>query len=724
MDEIDQILQDTTPQAATAGAAPSTDEIDSILGEMPVVDDIFGTEVPEDFNGADPSRAINKSPLTALDRFNLGLGNVPGNIKYLAKRFDEVQPINGTQELAVRDAGKWYRVDPGTGTPKDPWELAKDYAQNLHKIPLDAAHKVIDWTLNPEELVGDVADIGGTVGTTAIGAAAAAPLLPASGPVGYAAGAGMTSAALRTSLGRIAGTYDATPSEQAWDIAFESILNAGGAKVALHVKPTAKWVANKLDGIADAFKETAVAKGISDAASLPKAGMKKLFSAFSVGEDNFDTMLQHTPQVKAAMNDAYGRTGSNTAAYHDDITMNQVEHVKNFAQNTRKTLSMIYDRMSNKILNSVDDNFSANYDEAIHGSYSEALQSGIGKITVNGQTLVGAEAVEYLAKNGSKGTKFEVLTQAEMKNAIRSGSKFADEVGYLATDKDAYEIIKNFYGDLGAFAGSTKRSGREAAEALLQFKKIQSDRAWSLSNLEKVRDLPGVKSLLDKSRLAMDRSVRQSLDKAGIAGDFDKLNTTYSSLSESFAPILNANYRFKASGDMKVYEQLLGQFTSKPGKNVTKKYAMDAAIDAADEHGITALSNVLKKAKLDLQVGEAAKAFNPLADASKKAGLAQVGMATYGAYMATQGQPALGTALMTAGVVGSPKFAQMGIYSAQTLAKAQELLAKMPTKQVKTLMSDSRAQEAFMNGVTSGLAQRVQASQDMEQVLQSQVQGQ
>ncbi len=703
MDEIDQMLaQDTKPAASprpSGAPPPATDEIDDLLASETAIDDLTGEDIPDAFGGSSPLTAMNKSPLSALDRFKLSLGNEAGNLDYLKKRFGEVAPIPGkdgkpSKEIAVRENGKWHRIDPINGEISDPWERAKEYAS-------DAA---------------DLGPIGLAIGLPAAAVAAGASA-PALATVGGAAAIGAGTAALRTSLGRIVGTYDATPAEQAWDIGFESLLNAAGTKVLAGVKPTAGWVAKRLGPLAEKFKDVvgdatpnAVKNGAEALANSPKAIFKNIMGGYSVGIDNFDTAVQHYPKVRALMESVEGMVGKGQPGlYHDRITEQQIGHVQEIAQNSRSMLSTIYGSMKNKILDKVDDNFSANLDDALHSTFTDALSKGFGKIQTPKGDLVGSEAAEYIAKNGIKGAKFSLLSQKEMANAVKAGAELGDDLGILASDPKAYAVVKDYYNSIGTFAGGEARTGKAAAKALLDFKKVSSELSYSFANSEKAQSVAGVKRIIDTSRVAIDKSIRSGLEQSGAGAQFDKLNATYSNLSKEFAPLLAANERYAASKDMKVYEGLLGGFLARPGKQVSKKMAVDAAIDAAEEYGLKGISHNLKNAKTMVQVGEAAKAFNPIKSGQVKADALGLGQAGMMMWAVQTGRPEIIVAAAGTQVLRSPTTAKAGIALTQSMFKGQQFLTKQTPQMLDKFLSDPKAMGMFTNAIIQAPIVREQA---------------
>jgi hypothetical protein len=713
-DFLGQASGSAAPSPAPAGTGSSQAganfDVNTFLNQAPTIDELTGEELPPGFDGKTATSAINKSPLSALDRFKMSMGNTAGNIDYLKKRFDAVQPITGpdgkpTDELAVMQNGKWYRTDAKNGDIRDPWEMAKSYAKN------------------PSEFVGDLADMGplgvGAGVAAGIGAGAAAlfgapALATAGGAVALAGAVGAGASSVRTSLGRVVGTYDATPQEQLFDIGLETLLNAGTAGVIeLGAKPTASYMAKKIPQLAEKFADSSVGKVVTDG---PKSLFKKIFAGMSVGEDNFDTMVENPYKVSALMDSVNKATGGKVEAYHDQIAGQQIEHMKDVAQNARGTLTQIYGKMKDRLLQDVPENFSANYDDAIKSSYSGAIEKGIGKlILADGKELVGADAADYLGKNGLKGASFRLLSQKEMSNAINAGDALKDEMGYLSRDKEAYKAVSGYFDDLTAFAGAKKSTGKQAAENLLTFKKIATDRAMAIQNMEKVRDIPNVRYLINQSRASVDNAIHSGLKEAGVAGKFTEMNSTYSQLAEKFSPLLNANYRFEKSGDPKVYETLLGQFLAKPGKQVSNKFAVDAAIDAAEEHGLGSMAKQLSNAKLRIQVGEAAKAFNPLPSESKKR-MAQIGWTTMGSLLAT-GNPLPAAAVGTGMALRTPMAAKTGVALSQAAFKGQQMLTKLPHEQLAKFLDSPQAVTAFTGAILQAPQIRNQVSDQLNSVM-------
>lgn len=728
MAELDDWESSNPASAAPSpGVTQPTGEVEdweSQGGPATGIDPATGSEIPLTFSGLSPETAQNKSIVSAMDRLKMSVGNTKGNTAYLKskKEFADVRPVNPEDpngDLAVLNKadGKWYRVDPKNGEMPDPWKLTQEKYKDLEDLKQMLRAEGEAKLEHAREYTKDVADMAPALAGAGVGLIAG-PTIGA----GAAFGLGTAMGAGRTSLGREIGTYQASPLEQAWDSAFEGILNAAGVRIAGGLKPEAKWVAEHIPGVAKAFEATK--KVGSAGANMGKDLLKKVFAGASVGIDNFDTMLEHPEAVKSVMNTASARAGRNVEAYHDDITLNQMKTIQNFADNARTMLSGLYARGRNAVLAKVSPQFAANFDEPIGAAYRQALSKNLAKIKLgDGKELVGTEAAEYLAKNPSlQGVKFSLLTQDEMKAAIREGAELSNDLGYLATSKEAYETISGFYKNLSDLAGSKNRQGVEAAKDLLNFKRLASDRAYDLTHQEHIRSLPGVKRIIDQARTGIDDAILNGLNKSGAgAGDeFLKLNRTYAKISDELVPVLNARERFAASKDIKVYEGLLNSFTARPGKGVGTKYAVDQAIEAAESYGMKETAEALAGQKVAVQVGQAAKAFNPIKPGwAKAADSIGGGMAIYAA---ATGNVGLMAALAGQAILRSPNMTAKPAAWAVTrgFAQGQEFLSRMSASDRAKFLADPQMINSFITGITASPQIQQQAEDALSGMLPQQ----
>ncbi len=206
-------------------------------------DGIFDVQKFVTSKGMDPSKvdvtfnnvdtAINESPVGLLDRLKLSLGNKKGSVDYLRKSYQDAT-ADAQGNLVVKDKGVWKRVDMDGISNDDGWKAS--------------------------EILGDVADLAGDV---IVGAGGLAGGVAGGGlaSVGTAAiGSGVASGA-KAAMGRLVGTYDATPEEVIRDIALDTLLGGAGEGIAMGAKhlvgPALKSGFRKITGFGEAFQDNA-----------------------------------------------------------------------------------------------------------------------------------------------------------------------------------------------------------------------------------------------------------------------------------------------------------------------------------------------------------------------------------------------------------------------------------------------------------------------------------
>jgi len=743
MDDWQEIPLDSSNTPAAPAQAPSglpPDAMDLSAGSMnqlppdaqeigPAVDNATGEPLPPGFDGTSPQSPRNASPLSALERFNLSMGNKQGNLNYLVNKYgkENVATVfdpqgTPTDDVSIRVDGDWYRVDPNNGDIRDPWELTQSYLKN------------------PGEFVGDVADLG-PLGIAA--GVASAPIIQAGGiAAGTMAAAGAATAGITTSLGRIAGTYDATPLEQAWDIGFEGLMNAAGAKIAAGMKPTATWVSNQIPRLYNTFKDTlgkvtpeVVKEGGEALANSPKALYRALWATNSVGNEAFDTMLEMPQQLKTMMKTADQATGGKVAAYTDYITAQQVNAVKQLSNQTQPLLSKIYGKMRNKILKAVGGEFSGNFDEPIIKQYQDLISSNMGYIVQKVKTpegivelaVQGDDAIEALGRQGLQNIKFKMYTQDELAKLVRGGLELSDDegkmtIGHLMNNQEAYDSFKNYIDAFQKFANSKERSGPRFAKDLLDFKKVMTDYAHSIESDEVLAPMKGVRSLLAQSRTNLDNYIRKSLDESGVADVFDEMNSTYNTLSRRVRPLIDTAAKAKRADSDRPYEVLFNQLTSRPGRNVTSKLPLealnpaDALITTAEKVGLGADVAEMLAHKNMVRLGEAAKSFNPLNPGEVKRAMSHAGApAAVAISYATQNPAWLVVAALLKGY-SSPKTAQV---AANTWLKGQQMVSKMSSAELNKFLNSPQAMTMF----TNALMQAPLIHAQTEEQLQNQING-
>jgi hypothetical protein len=194
----------------------------------------YGLTPAKDFEATynSPDAPVNESPVGVLDRLKMSFGNTKGSVNYLKNQFKDAT-VSQTGDLVVKDKGVWKRVD------------------------LDGLGDEEGWKVS--EMIGDLADIGGDVAVGAGGLAAGLSTGGVAPAMALAAGGSGGASVAKAALGRVLGTYDATPQELVKDVALDTVLGAVGEGVALGAKslvlPTIAKGLKKISGLGEATQD-------------------------------------------------------------------------------------------------------------------------------------------------------------------------------------------------------------------------------------------------------------------------------------------------------------------------------------------------------------------------------------------------------------------------------------------------------------------------------------
>jgi hypothetical protein len=199
-----------------------------------------GMEPAKDFDVTynSPDAPVNESPVGFVDRFKMSLGNTKGSVGYLKTKFPDAT-VDASGDLVVKDSGVWKRVDLAGISGDDGWKVS--------------------------EILGDVADVGGDL---LVGAGSIASMAATGGgsALALAAGGSGVAGAVKGVLGRVAGTYDASPEEFVKDVLIDTAMGLGGEAVMLGGKavlgPTLKKGLASLSKMGEATQDL-LAKGIA-----------------------------------------------------------------------------------------------------------------------------------------------------------------------------------------------------------------------------------------------------------------------------------------------------------------------------------------------------------------------------------------------------------------------------------------------------------------------------
>lgn len=625
--------------------------------------------LPNYANGLDERRPINTSPLTVEDRAKLSVGNEAGKLKYLKQRFGDVKRAKNGDLLVKNSDGLWYRTDPeGLGSG--------DAREQTKEILADAA-----------DLIPEVTQIGSQIG-------AAAGLALATGGTSLAAQAG-TSAAVGgavsaglTSLGRLVGTYDATPEEQLKDVALETALNFGGTYVAAGVKPAVGLVAKGLKNFANVANVNAGTRQVL---------ADTLGTMQGVGPKAYETLFDYSDDVVNTLKKA-SLGASNSDAIMQRLAQENVELARGIAQSARPTLTSFYDDLSKEVIENVDEGFTSNIKEVTKNVLTQAQQLGLGKFNEAG--------------------KFIMASQDDfLKLAQETG-----ELSALAADKQSLDILTDAVQSLSKFGEAKELSGKMGAMQLLKFKKVIGDTTYRLKEAADDAALAPAQTLLSRLNQAVEDSVASKFQlktpiTSKITGQqvdnlLSHLNISYSEASKTLAPLMRVSAQAAKSGSNQPFESLANQLISSSGRNQTQKTATDALVDVLAKKGGAGGAAIAQNYK-QLQVNQAAAAFSPWL----RKGIMSQGATSgaVGAGIATA-DPAIALGLATTSAAMSPRLGMLAVNAAM---KGKQFVAGLTPAQLKNLTSNPQLLQAWSQSVLAGPEVATQMSNQLgQQVIQ------
>jgi hypothetical protein len=339
-------------------------------------------EMPSYANGLSPEAPINRSPVDAMDRAKLGIGNAAGGVKFLKSKFEDAK-LDRSGNVLVKDKGLWHRVDPDGWGDGDAWERTKEIAKDFLDLG-DVAIGVAGTVIGAAKGAGTGAVAGGAAGSVVPGAGNLAGAVGggAAGAIAGAAGGGAIAAGLRTSLGRLVGTYDATPMEQLYDIGVETLLSAGGEAVALGAKPTWQMLKKAVGNVS----KDASNFGKENLASFLSRQMQEPMESIRAGLD--DRLVLDTAE----------RAAKSAGPVPSDVVKANLQRANNnllieTAPKLRQGLNRAWRDDAAKVVEAAGDDFAFSTGAIARETQEAMSQSGILKPRIrmkgNEQTIVG-----------------------------------------------------------------------------------------------------------------------------------------------------------------------------------------------------------------------------------------------------------------------------------------------------------------------------------------------
>jgi hypothetical protein len=582
-----EIVSDTPAPTGAVPSSPSPPPSSSVASSASTA----GAELKGDFevlpsyvSGQSEYSPINRSPLSVEERAILSTGNTSGKLKYLKNKFEDAK-IDRGGDFLVKDKGLWHVVDPKGLGDVDAWDLTKKIVGSAAKevVPgLGIAAKMFGKKL-PEvtsedipalkqagkELASDAADlydVGVVGGSGAIGAALGGYL---GGGAGAAAGAGIGGSvgeAMRTSLGRLYGTYDATPEQQAKDVAWEGMLNMGGEMLALGAKPTYEVLKKSLGRVSD-WTTNFTKENLSAVwGKLTESGRWSMRRAL----DGPDNVIKHAEKAI----DEIGSTVSPLEGV-GVLQRNQNKTLETLADGSSDALGNQYRSELSGIIKNTPDDFKGNVSNMVNGTLNELASNGYGK---------------WVAPSSGGNPKFVLLSDAD----IASKMGVPEEQLPKIIGPRTREALNTVVDTLNKYQSAGTLSGKSGAKKLMDLKRAVNE---SLDNLFDDSVPKDVQRVVAQVKNSFEQKMLEPFEEAGIKDAYLEMNKNYSASKDVVDLLKKATDPSNIGGK----DAFVKQLVSKSGANRSLKDEIKVLADLMGPQGHKAVQDILDM--------EAAKGF-------------------------------------------------------------------------------------------------------------------
>lgn len=565
-----------------------------------------------------PDDPIDISPLGVADRFKMSFGNAKGRDAYLRKNFEDVMTTKDNG-LLVKKGGKWHEVDPGTM-----WNLGTgggNFGDKVYEFAKDVADLSADAVSGIGMAVG--AKVGSVMGGVAGGIAGtavaggnpfAAPLGEVGGAIAGAMGGEIVGGALaskvRTSLGRIVNTYEATPEEELRDNGVDALYAIGGQAVAAGVRPVASGIVSS-------------AKWVGD--HVPPA-IKDMFAVYlgkstGAGTEAVHTLWNAPGRVVQGIKSYVARAAGDTAAAVQMATDDAIGNMKSFLAEATHALPNKWAQGVKALIENprTGTRLEADMPQVFLGAGSALEEAGFGRIVAKeapaseatsntvrryydkegalkniieterttgkeltadgaktstnemtqrygvGYAEKGAATMHGEAVNSAKkfegGFEFVPFTGEEI--AQRAGLGKAVESLDEATVKEVNSIVRQL-GVLANSAGTVR--GEAAGNTLIQYNKLIN----ALNRAARKKGDEQFQGVVDKISSGFREQVGQQFEKAGLASEYTALAQTY----QKFEDQVGEAYRLMNLPAGNGPELALKRISTEAGQNARTKAAI------------------------------------------------------------------------------------------------------------------------------------------------------
>lgn len=536
--DMDGLKAELAKEAAQAGKKLSVDKIN--------------------FEFNNPDSAMEISPLGPGQRTEVkAFGNTRGSINYLKKQFKDVvyHPDKG---LVVNNDGVWQTVDPAGLGEGDAWQKTKELWKD-----------VVD---NQDIAIAGLAGAGAMAlaPIVAPAAVAAAPLLTTSL---FAGGGAALSGAIRTTMGRMLGTYEAGPVETMSDVGLETIMGMAGQAAAPGIKMRTEQLIDTgkffMKHATDAGKEL-VAETYGMITGVGSPAMRALFTG---------------PAKMVGMMKGLVDKAGPTATYENiraEAIKESVNDITTIAEAAHGALPKRYGKYIDELMEQAGaKGFVADMEQIGKNVMEEISALGLGKF------------VPKVSKGGLKARAAMEQAGRQMPNPVADLKKglvefvphTIDEANSLMAqginavgieDKEVLKTLKPLVNNILAMSKQGKLEGRQGAKAIVEFQK----------NINRIKDAAFKAKNPDLERLTMasvngfEKGVAKAFDDVGLGAKYAEKSALYGQYANA-AKVARNIVRDATDGEKA--EALLKMVVSPADKRVQARGTVGLMVDLAGD---------------------------------------------------------------------------------------------------------------------------------------------
>jgi hypothetical protein len=615
---------------------------------------------PEYANGAAPERAIMKSPSgSTWERTKLAFTNQPleKQVKMLEEKYGQGNvALSKGRNITVKENGAWYQLDPsgaGQGSLMDKaYEKTQDILADNADIALSVGVGVATMgALSPLTTgLAQLAKAGIVSGGTAL-----------AGSLTAAGASGLASGTVRTSLGRLAGTYEATAEEQIKDIGLEMALSMAGQAFVPGVKYSAEKMGSMWQKAAPSFK------GMPEQAKQTFAKVTGTLSG--TGEGNMRVILDNAEEYGKVVKQYKGNV---TSALADQVTEVQ-DLTKDVLAGARARAKDLYGKVA---------------EEA-----GDQFRPSVLRVTQQaGQNIPGEIPV-----------KIDLFDQGIIQKS-KGGGLYIDPTKIpvdtpIFGDKKAQKALQPMLDLINDWSKATPKSGQEGVEQLLTFKERLNS---TFDAIETAADNVGgldsalgeIKNFAKQMKEAFINKAIQGPNRDTLVSALNKADIDYAEmkvLTDKFSKAAMKGGKLDRDHYAKLYQNLFEQ----PGRGTLNAVKNEAGSEVEQLLGKLADYNRNIKPKFDkINIRKSAIATDPW----MRPGQASNVQTTAGMVTGALTNPAFGVGVFAA---ASPKINAKAAQLTANLFRGLDFVKSLPLAQRMEMLKTPEAINKFYSTILS-----------------------